>query len=56
MRLQNQHHLTLFEYMALRNPIVSTDIRERHKYSSVPIRKDYDDLITKIYLTLQSKG
>ncbi len=42
--------------MALRNPIVSTDIRERHKYSSVPIRKDYDDLITKIYLTLQSKG
>ncbi|MDI9393966.1 MAG: methyltransferase domain-containing protein [Euryarchaeota archaeon] len=40
--------IKIFEYMALGTPIVTTDMRECRKYSSVLIGKDYEDFIKKI--------
>lgn len=35
----------VFEYMALHKPIVTTDMNECHKYSSIMIGKDHDEFI-----------
>lgn len=36
----------VFEYMALHKPIVTTDMNECHKYSSILIAKDHDGFIS----------
>lgn len=38
----------VFEYMALRKPIVTTDMNECHKYSSILIGKDHADFLQKL--------
>lgn len=38
----------IFEYMALKKPIVTTDLNECHKYKSVLIAKDAKDFIKKL--------
>lgn len=38
----------IFEYMALHKPIVTTDMHECRKYSSVLIGKDHDDFMRKL--------
>ncbi len=38
----------LFEYMAMKKPIVTTDMLECRKYKSVLIGKNYEDFIKKI--------
>lgn len=39
----------LFEYMALKKPIITTDLAECRKYKSVKIAKDYEDFKDNIY-------
>jgi teichuronic acid biosynthesis glycosyltransferase TuaH len=43
----------LFEYMALGNPIVTTEMAECMKYSSVFIGREYDEFIRKTDLALK---
>lgn len=38
----------VFEYMALHKPIVTTDMNECRKYSSILIGEDYDDFLRKL--------
>lgn len=42
----------LFEYMATRIPILTTDMKECRKYKSVMIGKNHDDFIAKIDSTM----
>lgn len=48
--------IKLFEYMALGNPIVTTNMPECRKYKSVLIGKDHDDFISKIDEALKLKN
>lgn len=42
----------VFEYMALHKPIVTTDMNECHKYSSVLIGSDHDDFLKKLDMAM----
>ncbi|MBQ8974991.1 MAG: glycosyltransferase [Oscillospiraceae bacterium] len=46
----------IFEYMALHKPIVTTDMNECRKYSSVLIGKDHKDFIAKLDEALEKRG
>ena len=46
----------LFEYMALGKPIVTTDMNECRKYSSVLIGEDHDDFLGKLDEALALRG
>jgi glycosyltransferase involved in cell wall biosynthesis len=48
--------IKIFEYMALGTPIVTTDLRECRKYSSVLIGKDYQEFIIKLDDALKLKN
>ncbi len=48
--------IKLFEYMALGHPVVTTDMPECRKYSSVLIGRDVDDFIDKIDMALQLRN
>ncbi len=47
--------IKLFEYMAMKKPIVTTDMPECRKYESVLIGKNHDDFIAKIDEALELK-
>ena len=40
--------IKLFEYMAIKKPILTTDLRECRKYKSAIIGKDHDDFLNKV--------
>lgn len=42
----------VFEYMALKKPIVTTDLNECHKYSSVLIGTDHEDFLKKLDMAM----
>lgn len=42
----------VFEYMALHKPIVTTDMDECHKYSSILIGRDHDDFLYKLDMAM----
>ncbi len=44
--------IKLFEYMAMRKPIVTTDMPECRKYRSVLVSKNHKDFMNKIYEAL----
>ncbi|WP_135467437.1 glycosyltransferase family protein [Crenalkalicoccus roseus] len=48
--------LKIFEYMALRTPIVSTPMPECRKYASVLIGENHEDFIRKVDLALTLRG
>jgi glycosyltransferase involved in cell wall biosynthesis len=45
---QSTSPVKLFEYMAARRPIVTTDLRECRKYRSVLIGRDYAEFVAKL--------
>lgn len=45
----------IFEYMALKKPIVTTDMYECRKYTSVLITENHADFIAKLAVALQNK-
>jgi glycosyltransferase involved in cell wall biosynthesis len=48
--------IKLFEYMAARKAIVTTDLRECRKYSSVMIGRDHDEFLSQLDRALARRG